>query len=874
MMKWILILIGFISLKASAQEDSTRYQKYKTTYGMSVPRIEATSVFRLPDTSRVNAKPGAFGKNAAGTKIFLWDGSSWNNISGIGSDSTLISALDWYYSGDTLRARNTLDSSVAITDTSDADYYRNGSTVIKPKGNVTSWQLETAIAAIPTFDSTFIYAALALKADQAALVDSSNKRKAYTDSFNLVYNTQMALLLAKNDSTLANRITIHAGWIHILSDTSIDHNIRLLANQNATNGEAVTRATADALKADKATTLTINGTAQDLSTNRSWTVNNEGIYKLRTYYRYTTQYPYSIDVWRNEDDTTYYTNYNWDEVKNKIPGSTVYIDPVNGKDSVTKGTLAAPFKTLRYVHDSTTYQDWRLKSGSFFRWEYGLKDVEVNRDIKMSVYGGTVKPKVTVAKNYVWTLDPSSGGTTWYTDETITLKTLIDTSHKDEYGHYKAIFRATNAAAVYTTPDSYYYSAVLDKIYVHTHDGRAPDSAVYVMPQEHAFRFASSSTSVARNAYFEDIEFWGGNVVVSAHNDDSLKLKSLVARRCNFFYSCDDGISTKGNTFSAFDHCTSAYTNDNHDYTAGATLTNYSSNGFEYYSHSTHATDRFNGVTVGDACNGSTSHVSSKVLRVGGYYAVNEGRNLADIDSTVNVNIGLTSAYSIAGPDTSKVGFAPGSINDSATLSTRKGNYSQIINSTSIGNYRALQVGYNATLDTLGFTYTEPTFVRGTVRSLRNYVVKAVGSDSIDRKYPELILGPLGRQLTIKGGNTITLPDYLSAADTTVFARKLLQITGQTANYTLVLADAATLIRQNVASANTVTIPPNSSVAFPIGTQIIITQTGAGQITFTAGAGVTINSAGGATKSRVQYSTATIIKTLTDTWLLSGDISL
>jgi hypothetical protein len=45
----------------------------------------------------------------------------------------------------------------------------------------------------------------------------------------------------------------------------------------------------------------------------------------------------------------------------------------------------------------------------------------------------------------------------------------------------------------------------------------------------------------------------------------------------------------------------------------------------------------------------------------------------------------------------------------------------------------------------------------------------------------------------------------------------------------------------NVAGANTVTVPPNSSVAFPVGTEIKVTQIGAGATTFVAGAGVTIN---------------------------------
>lgn len=101
-----------------------------------------------------------------------------------------------------------------------------------------------------------------------------------------------------------------------------------------------------------------------------------------------------------------------------------------------------------------------------------------------------------------------------------------------------------------------------------------------------------------------------------------------------------------------------------------------------------------------------------------------------------------------------------------------------------------------------------------------------------------------------------------------------LEINNQSVSYTLILSDANKLIQLNVATANTITVPLNSSVAYPIGTQIIISQNGIGQTSFVATGGVTINSADGALKLRVQYSTATLIKVDTDTWLLKGDISV
>jgi hypothetical protein len=102
---------------------------------------------------------------------------------------------------------------------------------------------------------------------------------------------------------------------------------------------------------------------------------------------------------------------------------------------------------------------------------------------------------------------------------------------------------------------------------------------------------------------------------------------------------------------------------------------------------------------------------------------------------------------------------------------------------------------------------------------------------------------------------------------------KLITTNRQTASYTLVLSDADKLVETNVASANNLTIPLNSSVAFATGTQILLAQYGAGQTTIVATSGVTIRSNGGKLKLNVQYSGATLIKIDTNEWYLFGDIA-
>jgi len=91
-------------------------------------------------------------------------------------------------------------------------------------------------------------------------------------------------------------------------------------------------------------------------------------------------------------------------------------------------------------------------------------------------------------------------------------------------------------------------------------------------------------------------------------------------------------------------------------------------------------------------------------------------------------------------------------------------------------------------------------------------------------------------------------------------------------DYTLVLSDGSystpVLVEMNVAGANTVTVPLNSSVAFPTGAVISISQYGAGTTTIVATGGVTINSSSGSLVSPGQYAVMVLEKRGTNEWYL------
>jgi hypothetical protein len=129
---------------------------------------------------------------------------------------------------------------------------------------------------------------------------------------------------------------------------------------------------------------------------------------------------------------------------------------------------------------------------------------------------------------------------------------------------------------------------------------------------------------------------------------------------------------------------------------------------------------------------------------------------------------------------------------------------------------------------------------------------------------------PASGDVTLTGTQTLTNKTLTDP----VVTESVNAQTGTT--YTTVLTDAKQMVTLSNASAITVTLPPNSSVAYAAGSKIDFIQKGAGQVTFAQGAGVTIRSTGSTAASpklRTQYSAATAWCEGSDVWYIVGDIA-
>lgn len=90
--------------------------------------------------------------------------------------------------------------------------------------------------------------------------------------------------------------------------------------------------------------------------------------------------------------------------------------------------------------------------------------------------------------------------------------------------------------------------------------------------------------------------------------------------------------------------------------------------------------------------------------------------------------------------------------------------------------------------------------------------------------------------------------------------------------YGFILTDDGKIIEKLDSAGVTVTIPADSSVNFPVGTQIILIQTGAGQTSISGSVGVVVNGTPG-TKLRTQFSSALCLKRAANLWVVLGDLA-
>ena len=133
------------------------------------------------------------------------------------------------------------------------------------------------------------------------------------------------------------------------------------------------------------------------------------------------------------------------------------------------------------------------------------------------------------------------------------------------------------------------------------------------------------------------------------------------------------------------------------------------------------------------------------------------------------------------------------------------------------------------------------------------------------------------------GSVTLSTPQNIDTSASPTFAN--LTVSGNIAyhvaitsssstSYTLLLSDDGKLVEMTSSSSNTIYIPTDASVAFPIGTQITVLRAGTGStaIAASASATTTVNATPGL-NLRAQWSSAVLVKRAANSWVVLGDLA-
>jgi hypothetical protein len=149
---------------------------------------------------------------------------------------------------------------------------------------------------------------------------------------------------------------------------------------------------------------------------------------------------------------------------------------------------------------------------------------------------------------------------------------------------------------------------------------------------------------------------------------------------------------------------------------------------------------------------------------------------------------------------------------------------------------------------------------------------------------PTGIQGPTGPTSTVQGptgptgGQGITGP----TGGTGPTGPANFELTGSNYLTSIILTsgDAARIVKMNSSSAVDLTIPLDGfnpgtgAYTFPVGTQIVFTQLGVGQVTVKGQVGVLIRTEGSRITTKARYAVGSLIKLATNEWLLSGNLTV
>jgi hypothetical protein len=368
-------------------------------------------------------------------------------------------------------------------------------------------------------------------------------------------------------------------------------------------------------------------------------------------------FPYNI--YANEDETEFTTDYDFGAIAASITGLTCYVDPVAGVDTDLGGSIGAPYKSLAYALARTTsgprYHIFRLRGG---RWKFDTAPHNITRMVKYLPWDDNepaAELTTQIPTALSWSLNT---GATYQAANPNTPTSVVsgfDETQLDANGKYIALVRQTSIANVQANPGSFFYDSGTSTIYVRTLDSRVPDASVAMLLTGRCINISGTLNTVDIPVYLEKVKSFCG-FPMQITNPGSFKW-NVGFKECEFSYSetIRDGgyTSTNARAFVHFEFCQSWYNQKdclNYDGILGTFA-------FEWGTRA----GRTN--TTGNAHNASTCHQNMRLVRVNCYYERTVGKPVQDVQNSVTVSINCDAGDSL-GPNPDNYAYASNSFVD------------------------------------------------------------------------------------------------------------------------------------------------------------------------------------------------------------------
>lgn len=374
-----------------------------------------------------------------------------------------------------------------------------------------------------------------------------------------------------------------------------------------------------------------------------------------------SQFAWQPDFSISKTGSRYTTDYI--PQSDKPSGVAVWVS-TSGSDGSGDGSEGSPYRTINKGRLNGDVVN--IKAG-FYEDNTAAFGINVTKDIAYVAVDGPGSVIWSSNQDFIsWSLE---SGDVYRSTISSAVNDVVDLTYtrsgeflKDGVTGLPDLYTEQNSITdVQNNAGSFYYTGTT--LYVHTHDGRAPDSDVKPMWEKAIW----SPSGVNHTLYLEGIEFWGKQALYINGINGSTSSK-VVAVDCAFRFAPALG-SAKCDTIQDVRMVRCEVSDAGED---GFTYTNTSTAFTQRVLEIDCLAKRCGRVAGGDFNNNcSTSHRDCNAIRINGDYDTSQGPVVADVQGsqTLNINVSAKNANSSNGSShISDSGFSAGTYGDNGEV--------------------------------------------------------------------------------------------------------------------------------------------------------------------------------------------------------------